>query len=88
MLHSGFDSVGIGHVYFNGIHYWVEEFAKAREISSPESEAIDVDGDVVLINHKSASNQRGSAQSCCNYNDLVNLNSLSYHHSNAYSYEA
>lgn len=48
MLHSGFDSVGIGHVYFNGTHYWVEEFAKAMETSSPESEAIDVDRHVVL----------------------------------------
>lgn len=48
MLHSGFDSVGIGHVYFNGTHYWVEEFAKAMGTSSPESEAIDVDRHVVL----------------------------------------
>lgn len=48
MLHSGFDSVGIGHVYFNGTHYWAEEFAKAMETSSPESEAIDVDRHVVL----------------------------------------
>lgn len=48
MLHSGFDSVGIGHVYFNGTHYWVEEFAKARETSSPESEAIDAEDYAIL----------------------------------------
>lgn len=27
MLDPNFNCVGIGHVYFNGIHYWVEEFA-------------------------------------------------------------
>lgn len=48
MLHSEFDSVGIGHVYFNGTHYWVEEFAKARETSSPESEAIDAEDYAIL----------------------------------------
>lgn len=27
MLSSQFTAVGIGHVYYNGYHYWVEEFA-------------------------------------------------------------
>lgn len=27
MLSSKFNCVGIGHVYYNGVHYWVEEFA-------------------------------------------------------------
>ena len=27
MLISQFTAVGIGHVYYNGYHYWVEEFA-------------------------------------------------------------
>lgn len=27
MLNSQFTAVGIGHVYYNGYHYWVEEFA-------------------------------------------------------------
>jgi len=26
MLNSDFKTIGIGHVYFNGVHYWVQEF--------------------------------------------------------------
>ena len=27
MLYAGYNCVGIGHVYYHGYHYWVEEFA-------------------------------------------------------------
>ncbi len=27
MLDSSYTAVGIGHVYYNGVHYWVEEFS-------------------------------------------------------------
>ncbi len=30
MLNSGFASVGIGHVVFNGIHYWVQNFGSSN----------------------------------------------------------
>lgn len=35
MLNTGFQAVGIGHVYYNGIHYWVQEFG--YEVSAPNS---------------------------------------------------
>ena len=31
MLDSGFNAVGIGHVYYNGYHYWVQEFGKTSK---------------------------------------------------------
>ena len=34
MLSSKFNCVGIGHVYYNGVHYWVEEFARRPEINT------------------------------------------------------
>lgn len=34
MLSSKFNCVGIGHVYYNGVHYWVEEFAYRPEINT------------------------------------------------------
>lgn len=34
MLSSQFNCVGIGHVYYNGVHYWVEEFAYRPEINT------------------------------------------------------
>lgn len=34
MLFSDFNCVGIGHVYYNGIHYWVEEFANRNDINT------------------------------------------------------
>lgn len=30
MLRSGYTSVGIGHVYYNGCHFWVQEFGYAN----------------------------------------------------------
>lgn len=30
MLGSGYTAVGVGHVYFNGVHYWVMEFGYTR----------------------------------------------------------
>ena len=33
--------LGIGHVYYNGIHYWVEEFANRSSINTTETTAND-----------------------------------------------
>ena len=41
MLSSKFNCVGIGHVYYNGVHYWVEEFAYRPEINTTEVSAND-----------------------------------------------
>ena len=41
MLSSKFNCVGIGHVYYNGVHYWVEEFAYRPEINTTEVPAND-----------------------------------------------
>lgn len=34
MLGEEFNSVGIGHVYYNGTHYWVEEFGNTQNFGS------------------------------------------------------
>ena len=34
MLNSKFNCVGIGHVYYNGIHYWVENFAYRDKVNT------------------------------------------------------
>lgn len=41
MLSSKFNCVGIDHVYYNGVHYWVEEFAYRPEINTTEVPAND-----------------------------------------------
>ena len=41
MLSSKFNCVGIGHVYYNGVHYWVEEFAYRPEINTTKVPAND-----------------------------------------------
>ena len=43
MLSSQFNCVGIGHVYYNGVHYWVEAFAyrPETEINTTEVPAND-----------------------------------------------
>ncbi len=41
MLSSKFNCVGIGHVYYNGVHYWVEVFANRPEINTTEIPAND-----------------------------------------------
>ncbi len=41
MLSSDYNCVGIGHVYYNGVHYWVEEFAYRPEINTTEVPAND-----------------------------------------------
>ncbi|KIR03210.1 hypothetical protein P261_02025 [Lachnospiraceae bacterium TWA4] len=33
MLNSNYDKLGIGHVYYNGYHYWAMELAKSSNIS-------------------------------------------------------
>ena len=40
MLSSSFTAIGIGHVYFNGIHYWVQEFRNPAS-DAAETEAND-----------------------------------------------
>ena len=39
MLSSKFNSVGIGHVYYKNVHYWVEEFAYRDTINDTYKEA-------------------------------------------------
>ena len=41
MLSSEFNCVGIGHVYYNRTHYWVEVFANRPEINTTEIPAND-----------------------------------------------
>ena len=41
MLSSDYNCVGIGHVYYNGVHYWVEVFAYRPEINTTEVPAND-----------------------------------------------
>ena len=41
MLSSKFNCVGIGHVYYNGVHYWVEEFAYRTSVNTTETTAND-----------------------------------------------
>ena len=37
MLSADFNCVGIGHVYYNGYHYWVEEFAYRISVNTTET---------------------------------------------------
>lgn len=37
MLSSDYNCVGIGHVYYNGCHYWVEEFAYRTSVNTTET---------------------------------------------------
>lgn len=41
MLSNEFNCVGIGHAYYNGVHYWVEEFAYRDSISTTATTAND-----------------------------------------------
>ena len=41
MLSSDYNCVGIGHVYYNGVHHWVEVFANRPEINTTEVPAND-----------------------------------------------
>lgn len=41
MLSSDYNCVGIGHVYYNGVHYWVEVFANRPKINTTEIPAND-----------------------------------------------
>ncbi len=45
MLSSDFGSIGIGHAYYNGIHFWVQEFAQSPT-SSEETPASEDAADV------------------------------------------
>ena len=41
MLDPKFNCVGIGHVYLDGCHYWVEEFADRTSVNTTETKAND-----------------------------------------------
>ena len=41
MLSSDYNCVGIGHVYYNGFHYWVEEFAYRSSVNTTKTTAND-----------------------------------------------
>ena len=41
MLNPKFNCVGIGHVYLDGCHYWVEEFAYRTSVNTTETAAND-----------------------------------------------
>ena len=41
MWSADFNCVGIGHVYYNGYHYWVEEFAYRTSVNITETAAND-----------------------------------------------
>ena len=41
MLSADFNCVGIGHVYYNGYHYWVEEFAYRTSVNTTGTAAND-----------------------------------------------
>lgn len=41
MLSSDYNCIGIGHVYYNGFHYWVEEFAYRPSVNTTKTTAND-----------------------------------------------
>ncbi|MGN0466835.1 MAG: CAP domain-containing protein [Lachnospiraceae bacterium] len=41
MLSNKFNCVGVGHAYYNGVHYWVEEFAYRTSINTATTTAND-----------------------------------------------
>lgn len=41
MLQASFQTIGIGHVYYNGMHYWVQEFAKTNTPNTTATPAND-----------------------------------------------
>lgn len=48
MLNDSFNTIGIGHVYFNGTHYWVQEFATVRSADTTSTPANDAKSTVSL----------------------------------------
>lgn len=45
MLASGYRAVGLGHVYYNGVHFWAQEFSSVIG-NDEETEAMDEEGEV------------------------------------------
>jgi uncharacterized protein YkwD len=41
MLNSKYNAIGIGHVYYNGTHYWVEEFGYTKSVDTTQTDAVD-----------------------------------------------
>ena len=50
MLSPGFTAVGIGHVYYNGYHYWVQEFSSQKSGKSKTAAANDTRTVAVEVN--------------------------------------
>ncbi len=48
MLSNEFNCVGIGHAYYNGVHYWVEEFAYRDSINTTATTANDSEQTVTV----------------------------------------
>ena len=53
MLNPKFNCVGIGHVYLDGCHYWVEEFAYRTSVNTTETTANDSEQTMSLSVSKS-----------------------------------
>ena len=48
MLSDQYSCIGIGHVYYGGAHYWVEEFAGGKEINTTTVSANDTKKDITI----------------------------------------
>ncbi|MCD7842558.1 MAG: CAP domain-containing protein [Lachnospiraceae bacterium] len=79
MLSSSFTSVGIGHVYYNGCHYWVQEFARSTNTSTAVSaNDSDTDATVRVLGSNISAVVLSADKSACNLlaeesEDLPNL---------------
>lgn len=49
MLGDGFNCIGIGHVIYHGMHYWVQEFGDESKINTTATKAIDTHKKVNMI---------------------------------------
>lgn len=78
MLSNDFKAVGIGHVYVNGCHYWVQEFGSS--VSGSSSETAPKDSDTAVSVDVSDSNLtsvtvsvEGKEEYALSVNDSINL---------------
>lgn len=76
MLSSNFTHIGIGHVYYNGYHYWVQEFNNApgnvTELVANDS-TTDVDIDIISENITNVRNDVTSLKCEVDYNNKINV---------------
>jgi len=76
MLYSGFNAVGIGHVYYNGAHYWVQEFGNVNlepTVNTANDKDTAVSIDVLSSNIKSYSVKASKSSLSVGYNKKVSL---------------